>query len=77
MSIEDIFDGCDNFCEPEATPCFNWSANGVGFGQFYFYMKDGKMMCSNEMMSKEFIKDLLCKMIDECELDCPRESVKE
>lgn len=47
----------------------NWSVKNIGFGQFYFYNNDDKLHCSNEMMSREFIKEILCKMIDDCELD--------
>lgn len=47
----------------------SWSVKNIGWGVFYFYNKDGKLHCSNETMSKEFIKEILCKMIDDCELD--------
>lgn len=46
-----------------------WAVNDVGFGQFYFYEKDGKIHCDNECMSKEFIKKVLNDMIDDCILD--------
>ena len=51
----------------------NWSVKGTGFGQFYFYEKDGKICCANENMSKEFIKKVLCTMIDNCELEDVRD----
>jgi hypothetical protein len=48
---------------------FDWSAKGIGFGQFYFYQdKYGVIHCDNECMSKEFIKRILCSMVDQCEL---------
>lgn len=75
MSLEKLFDGCDTYCFPSGGS-FNWSEKGTGFGSFYFYEKDGKLMCGNEMMSKEFIKEMLCLMVDECELDTPREENK-
>jgi len=72
MSLQDFFDSCETYCEPDGHGGYNWSKEGCGFGQFYFYTKDNKLMCSNELMSKEFIKEMLCLMVDECELDCPR-----
>ncbi len=47
----------------------NWSVKNIGWGEFYFYNKNGNLHCSNELMSKAFIKDILCKMIDDCILD--------
>ena len=49
----------------------NWAVNKIGFGEFYFYLddEDNKIRCSNELMSKEFIKEILCKMVDNCILD--------
>jgi hypothetical protein len=51
-----------------------WEAKDIGFGQFYFYKDevDGKVHCGNEIMSRDFIKKMLCKMVDECILDEPR-----
>ena len=45
---------------------FQWSKAGRGFGEFAFYHKDKKIYCYNELMSKEFIKEMLCKMVDDC-----------
>lgn len=44
----------------------SWCKSGVGFGEFTFYNKKGKIYCNNETMSKEFIKEMLCKMVDDC-----------
>lgn len=49
--------------------CVQWSKPGVGFGNIVFYFKDGVLRCDNECMGKEFIKDRLCKMVDDAELD--------
>lgn len=47
-----------------------WGVPDVGFGTFHFYNgKDGKVHCGNETMSKEFIKKVLCDMVDDCVLD--------
>jgi hypothetical protein len=53
---------------------FQWSCKGKGFGEFSFRtLEDGKIICSNEMESKEFIKLMLFKMVDDCVLeDKPR-----
>lgn len=45
-----------------------WGRKNWGFGEFTFAMKDGKIVCDNECMSKQFIKDVLCALVDECEL---------
>jgi hypothetical protein len=50
----------------------NWSAKGIGFGQLYFYTDNGLIYCDNELMDKEFIKQVLCQMVDDCVLTCPR-----
>lgn len=50
-----------------------WQEPNVGFGQLQFYMgDDGTLRCSNELMSKQFIKQMLCHMVDTCVLDHPR-----
>lgn len=37
----------------------------VGFGHLSFKNKDGKIHCSSEGMSREFVKEVLCKLVDE------------
>ncbi len=72
MSIQDFFDKCEDSCTPSGYTYFNWDAEGIGFGQLSFYIENDKLMCGNELMGKDFIKEMLCKMVDDCELDCPR-----
>ena len=58
----------EDYCIPATTErgvLVDWSVNGVGFGEFYFYMKDGKIYCDNETMDKDFIKQMLCQMVDD------------
>lgn len=43
-----------------------WSVKDYGFGNFTFYNKRGKVYCNNECCNKEFIKKVLCKMVDNC-----------
>lgn len=76
MSLQDFFDSCGDYCKPDGNGGYNWSVKGLGFGQFYFYIKDDKIMCSNELMGKEFIKKMLCQLVDECVLDCPSNKEK-
>jgi len=73
MSLKEFFNQFGDSCEPDGHGGYNWSAKGRGFGNFYFYKndKDGYVWCGNEIMSREFIKDMLCKMVDNCVLDCP------
>ena len=49
-----------------------WNSN-IGFGQFDFTVeknKPEKLWIDNECMSKDFIKEVLCKMVDDAILDC-------
>ena len=63
----------DNSTELHNNFTVTWSVTGCGFGQFHFYTKDGKTYCSNENMSKEFVKKVLNTMIDNCELEDVRD----
>lgn len=49
-----------------------WDSD-IGFGQFDFYIETNKnnyLVIENECMDKEFIKDVLNKLVDTAELDC-------
>lgn len=50
----------------------NWG-NERGFGQLYFYQKDGQIYCDNELLSKDTIKEILCSMVDDSVLTCESE----
>jgi hypothetical protein len=52
---------------------FEWGVCDVGFGQVGFYMDGDKLMCNNELLSKQFIKELLCAMVDAAEMEIPNE----
>lgn len=71
MSIHELFDKLEDTCGPLVNVEFEWTANSVGFGRFYFYYNqtDEKLHISNEMMGKDFIKKMLCKMVDDAVLD--------
>ena len=51
--------------ENKVSIMFSWGIDGFGFGTTTFYYKDDKLMCDNETMSREMIKMILCKFIDE------------
>jgi len=53
------------FTEFSGGVCINWSDPNVGFGQIYVESVDGKLHFSAEGMSKEFIKQVLCQLVDE------------
>ena len=55
--------------KPDAeTVVFRWSKDRVGFGEFIFFTnpETGTMKCESEMMGKEFVKEMLCLMVDKC-----------
>ena len=57
-------------CYPDGHGGYEWSKEGVGFGTFYFwYDENNNLHCANEFMSKDFIKEMLCAMVDSCILD--------
>ena len=57
------------FGEDEGTEniMFCWSIEKFGFGTTTFFYKDGKLMCDNETLSKESIKKIMCKFVDDAE----------
>jgi hypothetical protein len=73
MEIKKWFYGMNELCEPITGANFQWTSNGIGFGQMHFYLskEDGYVHCDNEIMSRSFLKKMLCHMVDNCVLDCP------
>lgn len=45
-----------------------WSAVGIGGGELLMYSDADLLMIDNECMSKEFLKKLFCKIIDQSAL---------
>jgi hypothetical protein len=41
-----------------------WGTESAGFGNITFYKKKGKIHCESEAMSKEFVKEVLAKLVD-------------
>ncbi len=46
-----------------------WESKSAGFGLTTFYVKGGKIHCDNEAMSRDFLKTVLNKLVDEAILD--------
>jgi len=65
--LQAMFAEMEDHCEPTNGASFEWSAKGVGFGTFYFYHDGDKVACDSETMSKEFVKRMLCQMVDDAE----------
>jgi hypothetical protein len=72
MSLLEAFNKLEDGVALHKSFSLDWSLKGIGFGQFYFYEKDGKIYCDNERMSKESIKRVMCAMVDQCELTDPK-----
>jgi len=61
-----------NKCKPHIRAprvILQWTKENFGFGELYFYLKDGQVHCDNECMDKDTIKEILCSMVDICILD--------
>lgn len=72
MSLRKMFDQLEDGVSLHKPFSLDWSLKGIGFGQFYFYEKEGRIYCDNECMSKESIKRVLSAMVDQCELTDPK-----
>jgi hypothetical protein len=48
-----------------------WGVDGCGWGEITFYYEDGKLKVDNECMSKDFLKKILCALVDKAELKDP------
>jgi len=44
-----------------------WGREECGWGEFTFFPKEGEIHCDNECMSKEFLKETLCELVDRSE----------
>lgn len=74
-AIQRVLDGTPSYAEPDIGPTQSftlcWGKPGMGFGEATFYFSNHengemKLYCDNECMSKEFIKEMLCTMVDNC-----------
>lgn len=46
-----------------------WTRQNIGFGQISFYEVDGKLKCDSEGMGQEFVKQILCDLVDHSEIE--------
>ena len=46
-----------------------WQTKSAGFGHATFYLKKGKLHCSNECMGREFLKAIMCRLVEEAILE--------
>ena len=69
MKTDNIFSRVEDVCNVSGNATFLWSKKGTGFGELYFYEKDGVTHCHNEFMNKKTVKDILNIMVDQCEFD--------
>lgn len=49
---------------PHGAMKIQWSSDSLGFGEISIYKQDGRVEIDNEAMSHEFVKHLLCKVVD-------------
>lgn len=63
VELYSAFFGCD-------TNGFDiaWETKRAGFGHVCFTMTKDGLVCENEMMSRAFIKRVLCKLVDDAKL---------
>ena len=59
MNVQELYDN--------KSVCIQWARENIGFGELVFHYKGDKLMCDNETMSKEFVKEVLCALVDEAE----------
>lgn len=70
-AIQRVLDGTPNYAGPDGEFTLCWGETGVGFGEAVFYWSNHeeggpmKLYCENECMGKEFIKRMLCRMVDD------------
>lgn len=70
--IMKMLDNCPLHAEADSSFVLMWSKPGVGFGEATFYSSthekggDLKWYCDSETMSRDFVKEMLCQMVDEC-----------
>ncbi len=64
--VMQFLDNCPTQCAPMDNVEFEWGREGMGFGRLYFYYdEEDNLRCHSECMSKDFAKQMLCKMIDD------------
>jgi len=59
-----IVDVCITEDYKEGQIDIDWITVSAGFGHLSFCNKDGKIVCNNEGMSRDFVKQVLIKLVD-------------
>lgn len=73
VPIEEFFNHLSDEVFLNAGFQIDWAVKGIGFGGFYFHQdENGIIRISNECMSKDFIKKVLCMMVDKAILQDER-----
>lgn len=72
-SIKEFLDSCPNQTYMDKPFIVRWSRPGVGFGEFaFYYTPDGAVICDNETMTREFVKEVLCDLVDNARFEYER-----
>jgi hypothetical protein len=45
-----------------------WQTESAGFGHICFWSKDSLLHCDNEAMGRDFLKKVVCKLVDDATL---------
>lgn len=69
MGLQKYFDQFEDGVALHDRFGLDWSLKGCGFGQLYFYEKDGKIYCQNECMSREAVRHIMNTLVDQCVLE--------
>jgi hypothetical protein len=79
MEIDMMGDPPDFRKEPDFTvvdvevlraPYLRWQTASAGFGEVRFYRgEDGRVHCENECMSRDFVKSVLMRLVDDAVWD--------
>lgn len=46
-----------------------WETKSAGFGGLTFWVENGKLMCDAYGTGKDFCKKILCKLVDDAEIE--------
>jgi hypothetical protein len=71
MSIQSFLNDCPSAVSiyDHETVVIQWSTPGIGFGEYTFHYIDGLLHLDSERMSKNAVKEVLCRMVDEAIID--------
>lgn len=70
MSIQDFLNQFEDGADIHAPFTILWTEHGRGFGQYHFYTdEEGNIHIDNECDSRESIKRIMCRLIDNAILD--------